>query len=45
VVNLLGGAGNDLLYEVNGHTYSWYYLLADGIYPPWGCFLQPIHEP
>jgi hypothetical protein len=44
VVNLLGGAGNDLSFEVNGHTYNRYYLLANGVYPRWSYFLRPIHE-
>jgi hypothetical protein len=43
--NLLQGAGHDMTFEVNGHVYNRYYLLADGIYPQWSCFLQPIHEP
>jgi hypothetical protein len=45
VANLLGGEGSDMSFEVNGHVYSRYYLLADGIYPQWSCFLQPIHQP
>ena len=44
VNNLLRGTGNNLSFSVNGHTYPRYYLLADGIYPQWSCFLQP-HEP
>ena len=32
-------------FEVNGHTYPRFYLLTDGIYPQWSCFLQPIHLP
>jgi hypothetical protein len=43
--NLLQGAGHDMTFEVNGHVYNRYYLLTDGIYPQWSCFLQPIHEP
>jgi hypothetical protein len=31
-------------FEVNGHVYPRFYLLIDGIYPQWSCFLQPIHE-
>jgi hypothetical protein len=45
VANLLCGHGNDLTFSVNGHDYRRFYLLADGIYPPWSIFLQPIHEP
>ena len=29
----------------NGQEYNRYYLLADGIYPPWSCFLQSIRQP
>jgi hypothetical protein len=43
--NLLQGAGHDMTFEVNGHVYNRYYLLTDGIYPQWSCFLQPIHAP
>jgi hypothetical protein len=45
VANLLYGHGNDLTFSVNGHDYRRFYLLADGIYPPWSIFFQPIHEP
>jgi hypothetical protein len=45
VANLFGGEGSDMTFQVNGHVYSRYYLLTDGIYPQWSCFLQPIHEP
>ena len=45
LLNLLRGAGQDISFEVNGHVYPRYYFLADGIYPPWACFVQPIHEP
>ena len=30
---------------MNEHEYSRFYLLTDGIYLPWACFIQPIHEP
>ena len=33
-----------MTFEVNGHVYPRFYLLTDGIYPPWSCFVQPIHE-
>ena len=45
VSNLLRGEGRDLSFHVNGHVYPRFYLLADGIYLPWACFVQPIHEP
>jgi hypothetical protein len=45
VRNFLWGKGNDMTFHINGHLYTRYYLLADGIYPPWSCFLQPIHAP
>jgi hypothetical protein len=28
---------------VNGCEYDWYYLLTDGIYLEWACFVQSIH--
>jgi hypothetical protein len=45
VANLLGGDGSGMTFEVNGHVYNRYYLLTDGIYPQWSCFVQPIHQP
>jgi hypothetical protein len=33
MANLLGGEGSDMTFQVNGHVYSRYYLLTDGIYP------------
>jgi hypothetical protein len=45
VANLLRGEGSAMTFEVNGHVYDRYYLLTDGIYPQWSCFVQPIHEP
>jgi len=42
---MLGGEGRDLSFHVNGHIYLRFYLLANGIYPSWACFVQPIHEP
>ncbi len=30
---------------MNGFLYPRYYLLANGIYPRWSCFVQMIHEP
>lgn len=32
-----------MTFVVNGTEYNGYYLLADGIYPPWSCFVQTIH--
>jgi hypothetical protein len=37
--DLLQVLGNGMTFKVNGHKYSWYYLLADGNYPQWSCFL------
>jgi hypothetical protein len=42
---MLVGEATDMTFEVNGQEYNRYYLLADGIYPPWSCFVQSIHEP
>ena len=43
--DMLVGEATDMTFEVNGQEYSRYYLLAYGIYPPWSCFVQSIHEP
>jgi hypothetical protein len=43
VANMLRGPSEDLTFTVNGKQYSQYYLLADGIYPLWSCFVQTIH--
>ena len=45
VQHMLEGEGRDLQFEVNGKFYDRYYLLADGIYPIWSCFVQTIHLP
>jgi hypothetical protein len=37
--------GEKVGFMVDGTFYTCYYLLADGIYPPWSCFVQSIHEP
>ena len=42
---MLRGEGHDLSFHVNGHVYLRFYILANDIYPPWACFVQPIHEP
>jgi hypothetical protein len=34
-----------LNFFVNGFMYPRFYLLVDGIYPKWSCFVQTIHEP
>jgi hypothetical protein len=41
IFNLLCGPYTNLEFEVNGHVYSKYYLLMDGIYLKWVCFVQP----
>jgi len=43
VHNMLTGAACDMEFVVNGVQYNRYYLLADGIYPQWACFVQTIH--
>ena len=40
---MLTSAARDMTFVVNGTEYNKYYLLADGIYPPWSCFVQTIH--
>jgi hypothetical protein len=43
--NMLTIETTDMRFVVNGVEYNCYYLLADGIYPQWSCFVQTIHEP
>lgn len=43
VNNMLWGPSENLSFMVNGKDYFWYYLLANGIYLPWSCFMQTIH--
>ena len=43
--DMLVGEAGDMTFEVNGQEYNQYYLLVDGIYPPWSCFVQSIHQP
>jgi hypothetical protein len=43
--NMLRGHSSDIRFEVNGRQYNRYYLLTDGIYPRWSCFVQPIYTP
>jgi hypothetical protein len=45
VNNMLRGPSHDLSFVVNGKQYPRYYLLADGIYLQWSCFVQIIHVP
>ena len=33
LTNLLRSNGSNISFEVNGHTYDMYHLLADSIYP------------
>ena len=35
----------NMRFEVNGHKYSHYYLLPNGIYPKWAVFVQIIYDP
>ena len=39
IIDVLIGAVVDISFQVNGRVYLRYYLLADGIYPPWSCFV------
>ena len=45
VHNMLSSEAHDMHFVVNGRHYNRYYLLTDGIYPPWSCFVQSIHLP
>ncbi len=45
VMNMLRGESMGLNFFVSGFMYPIYYLLVDGIYPKWSCFVQTIHEP
>jgi hypothetical protein len=45
VTNMLQGPSKDLTFNVNRNQHSRYYLLVDGIYPQWSCFVQTIHSP
>jgi hypothetical protein len=44
VANFLKGDGQDMSFEVNGHRYPHYYMLADGIYSKWTIFVQTVQE-
>lgn len=43
--NMLTSEARDMHFVVNGCDYDRYYLLTDGIYPEWSCFVQSIHLP
>ena len=43
--NMLTSAARDHHFEINGKEYDRFYLLTDGIYPEWSCFVQSIHLP
>jgi hypothetical protein len=43
--NMLTSEARDMSFQVNESNYDHYYLLTDGIYPEWACFIQSIHEP
>ena len=43
--NVLTSEASAMTLEVNDQEYKRYYLLADGIYPQWSCFVQSIHMP
>jgi hypothetical protein len=45
VAEFLGGQSKGMTFTVNRNVYPRYYLLTDGIYPQWACFVQTIHEP
>lgn len=32
-------------YQINGETFDEYYLLTDGIYPEWSCFVKSFKQP
>ena len=45
VRKLVEGNANSLGFWVNENWYEKYYLLADGIYPKWSCFVQSLQDP
>ena len=45
LTNFLKGHSQNMSFEVNGHRYPQYYLLADEVYPKWTIFVQTIHDP
>lgn len=42
--NMLEGNSNGIGVKVNGHWYDRYYLLANGVYLKWSCFVQSIQN-
>jgi hypothetical protein len=42
---MLRGDGKDLSFSINGHVYPRFYILTDGVYSQWSCFIHPIYEP
>ena len=42
--DMLMGEVGGMTFEVNGQEYNRYYLMTNGIYPPWSCFVQSIHQ-
>jgi hypothetical protein len=45
VTNMFKGESTSLIFSVNGFMCPRYYMLVDGIYPRWSCFVQRVHEP
>ena len=45
IQNLSTSAAHDMTFVINSCQYNHYYLFTNGIYPPWSCFVQTIHEP
>ena len=45
VRKLVEGNANSVGFGVNGNWYEKYYLLANGIYPKWSCFVQSLQDP
>jgi hypothetical protein len=39
VQNVLISQARDMHFTINGYVYDRYYLLTDGIYPEWSCFV------
>lgn len=44
IANMLRGDGKDLSFSINGHVYLRLYILTDGVYSQWSCFIHPIYE-
>ena len=43
--NMLTSESHDMQFEVHGCQYDPYYLLTNGIYHEWFCFVQSFHQP